>query len=119
MTVEIEYVEERTETVKDVVDEVKDNDKIIGKVTQGDRELTQVKRTIVITEEQYIVHTSDGTGKESRSYWIKQNEDEEWYVNKRRINPNRGHSKVKKRGNLSTETVEKAMKEQYGIEIVD
>lgn len=117
MTVEIQHVEEQTETTPEIVSDPEDDDKILGEIEE--RGLYQVKREIVVTEEQYIVRTEDGMGKESRTYWIKQNEDGEWYVKKRRKTPNRGHPTVKKRGDLSTETVREALREKAGIELIN
>lgn len=119
MTVEIQHVPEDRQTVQKIVEQPADGDVVEDKIEEGGRELFKVGRDIQVTKEQYIVRTSDARGKESRTYWIKQNDDGEWCVDKCRKNPNRGHPTVKKRGNLSTEAVRQAMREKHGIELVN
>lgn len=117
MSIEIQYVEEQTETVPEIVSEPREDDTVMNTIEE--RGLYQVEREITVTEEQYIVYTEDGMGKASRTYWIKQNDDGEWYVEKRRHSPNRGHSTVKKSGDLSTPTVQEKLREKADIELVN
>jgi len=120
MTVDIQHVPMQTETTMEITADPKDDDDIIGE--DEDRGLYRVEREIVVTEEQYIVHTVDAMGAEKRTYWVKQNDDDEWYVAKVRKTPERGNATVagsNVHDNLSTPAVREALEEQAGISVVN
>lgn len=119
MTVEIEHVPRQTETVLDITSNPDDDDDVVSEKDTHQGTMYQVEREIVATEEQYIVTTKDGMGKMVTTYWVEENDDGDWEVTKRRKSPNRGHPTVKERGDLSTETVREALREQAGIEVVN
>jgi len=117
MTVEIEYVEEQTETIVDIVADPEDDDTVLSEME--DRGIYKVEREIVAVEEQYVAYTEDGMGKESRTYWIKENESGDWEVTKIRKSPNKGHATETERNAESTPAVREAMKERFGIELAN
>jgi hypothetical protein len=120
--IEVEYVPERTERVTQLAGSPED---VRGEVIES-RELEdetgrtacEVTHEIVVNEETYRVYTEDAKGKESRQYWIRENEDGDWYVDELRKSPNRGHPTVAKSGQLSTPAVREAMEER-GIDLVN
>lgn len=122
MPVEIEHVPKRTETVEEVVGDPEEGDEVLEHVEKRGKDYYRVEREITITEEQFVVYTEDGMGKESRTYYVEQNEDGEWYVAKVRKNPNRGHPTVKGSNvhdELSTPTVREVLREKHDIEVVN
>lgn len=119
MAIEIEHVPQRSETVHEIVAEPEDDDEVISTAEQRGRTLYKVKREVTIREERYIVRTVDAMGKESRTYFVEQNEDGEWRVTKLRKNANRGYLKKMARNPKSTETVREALKDRHGIELVN
>lgn len=126
MSVEIKYREEKREKVTKIVTDLDDitgdiitHDEIEEPENSPHDTVYRVTVEVVAVEEQYIVRTQDGMGKESRTYTIKRNDDGDWEVDQVRKSPNRGHDKIATRGQLSTQTVRDALKYEYGIELVN
>lgn len=128
MTVEIEYHDEQWVDANDVVVELDDVDGRIEDYEEFDAPdnsphdtLYRVDFKYKQVDEQYIVHTVDAHGTESRTYTIKQNDDGDWEVTKRVTDKSRtNHTSVAKgSGELSTRTVREALNNKYGIELVN
>jgi len=120
MSVEVEHISRQTEERIEVVGKPTEDEEIIDKIEEDGHTWYKVKEEIVVTEEQYIVITRDGTETRSRTYYIHQ-EDGEWYVSKIKKNPVRGHVLVQNASideDVSTRTVREEL-EEYGVEVVN
>jgi len=121
MSVTVEHIPARIEEHTMVVADPSDVDGEVISCSEVENERQEayvVTYKLEVMEEQYVVTTRDGTGSESRTYYITEDDNGDWGVDKLRVKPNRGHSTVKKRGQLSTPTVRKALAE-HGVEVVN
>lgn len=121
MTVTVEHVPAQVEEHKKVVSDPADVDGEVlscSEVESDRQEAYLVTYKAEVMTEQYVVRTRDGTGSETRTYYITQDDNGDWSVDKVRINPNKGPSKLKKRGKLVPPTVREALAE-HGIELTN
>lgn len=126
MTVEVTYHARETHECKNVVGELDQVDGEILEYTEMDHpnprtdgSVYRVTYEYVAMEEQYIVRTVDGMGKESRTYYVRENDDGNWEVDKRVRVPNKEKCRYEStRGQLSTPTVREALAE-YDVEVIN
>jgi hypothetical protein len=122
MTVEVNHVDRIEQEITEIVGDVDDFEGDVQSVSEVQdptgRTAYQVTGTVVMQKECYTVRTVDGTAKESRTYTIEKNDDNEWEVTRIYKSPKRGHDKVTKINPKSTETVRKALAE-HGVEVVN
>ena len=121
MSVEVEHVPRQTEEKVEIVGKPSGDEEVIDKIEEDGHTWYKVTEEITVTEEQYIVITRDGTKSRSRTYYVKE-EDDEWYVSKIKKNPVRGHVMVQNasidESGVSTQAVRESL-EEYGIEVVN
>lgn len=123
MTVEIEYVPNRTETVEEIVDEPRDDETVLSTVEEEDangvvHRYTKVEKEIVVTREQYRVYTAPARGSKSWFYIVEENDEGGWEVTTKQVDHGRANRTVNKKPE-STEAVRDALADQYDIELVN
>lgn len=123
MTIDIEYVPNRTETARELVGEPADDETVLRTIEEEDANgvthtTYEVETEITITTEKYRIHTAGARGSTSWFYVVEENETGEWEVTKREQSDGRTNRRIHKQPE-STAAVRDALSEQHDIEVIN
>jgi len=85
-----------------------DDETVIDEIEDRGKPLYAVEKEIVVQEEQYVVRTSDAQSSKSWTYYIRQNDDGGWEVDKRTLHYGK-RSSIERKAPESTEAVREAL----------